>query len=92
MSLFSSIEPVRYEGPETANEFAYRVYDKDRKEPLTQGTAFSRVAVHVDDVMAVQTNCKAFPGCTVVREAKPGGRSMIAMIKDPEGFSYEVIQ
>ena len=31
MSLFSSIEPVRYEGPETANEFAYRVYDKDRK-------------------------------------------------------------
>lgn len=31
MTLFSSIEPVRYEGPETANEFAYRVYDKDRK-------------------------------------------------------------
>ncbi len=31
MSLFSSIEPVRYEGPQTANEFAYRVYDKDRQ-------------------------------------------------------------
>jgi len=31
MTLFSSIEPVRYEGPDTANEFAYRVYDKDRK-------------------------------------------------------------
>jgi xylose isomerase len=31
MTLFSSIQPVRYEGPETANEFAYRVYDKDRK-------------------------------------------------------------
>jgi xylose isomerase len=31
MTLFSSIEPVRYEGPQTANEFAYRVYDKDRQ-------------------------------------------------------------
>ncbi|HXS28578.1 MAG TPA: xylose isomerase [Steroidobacteraceae bacterium] len=30
MSLFSGIEPVRFEGPDTENEFAYRVYDKDR--------------------------------------------------------------
>jgi len=30
MSLFSSVEPVRFEGPETSNEFAYRVYDRDR--------------------------------------------------------------
>ena len=30
MSLFSSVEPVRFEGPSTKNEFAYRVYDKDR--------------------------------------------------------------
>jgi xylose isomerase len=30
MSLFSSVEPVRFEGPGTKNEFAYRVYDKDR--------------------------------------------------------------
>jgi len=30
MSLFSSVEPVRFEGPNTKNEFAYRVYDKDR--------------------------------------------------------------
>ena len=30
MSLFSSVEPVRFEGPGTNNEFAYRVYDKDR--------------------------------------------------------------
>ena len=31
MSLFSSVEPVRFEGPGTKNEFAYRVYDKDRR-------------------------------------------------------------
>jgi len=30
MSIFSSIEPVRFEGPATRNEYAYRVYDKDK--------------------------------------------------------------
>ena len=30
MSLFSSIEPVRFEGTGARSEFAYRVYDKDR--------------------------------------------------------------
>ncbi len=30
MSLFSSVAPVRFEGAGTRNEYAYRVYDKDR--------------------------------------------------------------
>ncbi len=30
MSLFSNVEPVRFEGAHATNEFAYRVYDKDR--------------------------------------------------------------
>jgi xylose isomerase len=30
MTLFSNVEPVRFEGPLTTNEFAYRVYDKDQ--------------------------------------------------------------
>jgi xylose isomerase len=30
MSIFSAVEPVRFEGPETRNEFAYRVYDAKR--------------------------------------------------------------
>ena len=30
MSLFSNLEPVRFEGPDTANDFAFRHYDKDR--------------------------------------------------------------
>jgi xylose isomerase len=34
MTLFSSVDPVRFEGPGSSNEFAYRVYDKDR---LVQG-------------------------------------------------------
>jgi xylose isomerase len=30
MSLFSGVEPVRFEGPDAKSEFAFRVYDKDR--------------------------------------------------------------
>ena len=30
MSLFSSVEPVRFAGPDAESEFSYRVYDKDR--------------------------------------------------------------
>jgi xylose isomerase len=30
MSIFSGVEPVRFAGPATDNEFAYRVYDKNR--------------------------------------------------------------
>jgi xylose isomerase len=30
MSIFSGVDPVRFAGPATDNEFAYRVYDKDR--------------------------------------------------------------
>ena len=31
MNLFSDLAPVRYEGPATTNDFAYRVYDADRR-------------------------------------------------------------
>src|ERR1700733_11966360 len=30
MSIFSGVEPVRFAGPDSHNEFAYRVYDKGR--------------------------------------------------------------
>jgi xylose isomerase len=30
MSLFSLVEPIRFEGPDSQNEFAYRVYDRNR--------------------------------------------------------------
>jgi xylose isomerase len=30
MSIFSSIAPIRYEGADSSNDLAYRVYDKDR--------------------------------------------------------------
>ena len=30
MSIFSDVGPVKFEGPESKNDFAYKVYDKDR--------------------------------------------------------------
>lgn len=30
MSIFSTVDPIRYEGPETDNPLAFRFYDKDR--------------------------------------------------------------
>ena len=30
MSIFSDVGPVKYEGPQSTNDFAYKVYDKDR--------------------------------------------------------------
>jgi len=30
MTLFSSVEPVGFKGPDSTSEFAYRVCDKDR--------------------------------------------------------------
>jgi len=30
MSLFSDVAPIRFEGPDSKNDFAYKVYDKDR--------------------------------------------------------------
>jgi len=30
MTIFSDVAPVKYEGPESKNDFAYKVYDKDR--------------------------------------------------------------
>ena len=30
MSLFSDVAPIRFEGPDSTNDFAFKVYDKDR--------------------------------------------------------------
>ncbi len=30
MSIFSEVGPIKYEGPDSTNDFAYKVYDKDR--------------------------------------------------------------
>jgi xylose isomerase len=45
MTLFSSVEPVRFEGPASSNEFAYRAYDKDRQVQGKRMEDWLKVAV-----------------------------------------------
>ena len=45
MSLFSDIEPVTFGGADTSNEYAYRVYDKDRMVQGKRMEDWLRVAV-----------------------------------------------
>ncbi|MBS0416866.1 MAG: xylose isomerase [Proteobacteria bacterium] len=45
MSLFSTVEPVRFEGPDSQNEFAYRVYDRNRVVLGKRMDEWLRVAV-----------------------------------------------
>jgi xylose isomerase len=45
MTLFSSVEPVAFKGPDSTNEFAYRVYDKDRQVLGKRMEDWLRVAV-----------------------------------------------
>ncbi len=45
MSLFSHIEPVTFGGAGTSNEYAYRVYDKDRMVHGKSMEDWLRVAV-----------------------------------------------
>src|ERR1700689_3009327 len=45
MSLFSGIDPVRFEGAGSSNEFAYRVYDRDRMVPNKRMEGWLKPAV-----------------------------------------------
>ena len=45
MTLFSSVEPVAFKGPDSTDEFAYRVYDKDRRVLGKRMEDWLRVAV-----------------------------------------------
>jgi xylose isomerase len=45
MSLFSHIEPVTFGGADTSNEYAYRVYDKDRMVQGKRMEDWLRIAV-----------------------------------------------
>jgi xylose isomerase len=45
MTLFSSVEPVAFKGPDSTSEFAYRVYDKDRVVRGKRMEDWLRVAV-----------------------------------------------
>jgi lactoylglutathione lyase len=57
------------------------------------GTAFGHIAIEVDDIMHVCNAIKS-KGGSVIREPGPvkGGTTVIAFIRDPDGYSIELIE
>ncbi|WP_217434960.1 lactoylglutathione lyase [Marinifaba aquimaris] len=57
------------------------------------GQAYGHIAIGVDDIY---TTCQLLKdkGCVISREPGPvkGGTTVIAFIKDPDGYSIELIQ
>lgn len=66
-------------------------YNWDDRE-YEQGSAFGHVAIEVDDVYAACEEIKARGGI-VTRDAGPmkHGTTVIAFVKDPDGYSIELI-
>ena len=79
-------------GPESENaalELTYN-YGVDQYE---MGTAYGHVAIEVDDAYAACERITASGG-VVTRPAGPvkGGTTVIAFVKDPDGYLIELIQ
>ncbi|MFI4956236.1 MAG: lactoylglutathione lyase [Gammaproteobacteria bacterium] len=57
------------------------------------GTAFGHIAIGVNDIYTICETIKA-KGGIVTREPGPvkGGTTIIAFVKDPDGYSIELIQ
>jgi lactoylglutathione lyase len=62
-------------------------------EKYDLGTAYGHLAISVEDVYKTCDSIKALGG-TVTREAGPvkGGTTVIAFIRDPDGYLVELIQ
>ena len=76
--------------PEQAEiELTYN-YGVDRYE---LGTAYGHVALQVEDAAAACDRIRAAGG-TITREAGPvkGGSTVIAFVRDPDGYKVELIQ
>jgi lactoylglutathione lyase len=77
------------ESSNTAIELTYN-YGVEKYEP---GTAFGHLAIGVPDVAGTCETLRA-AGATITREAGPVkfGTTIIAFVKDPDGYLIELIQ
>ncbi|EPS60521.1 lactoylglutathione lyase, partial [Genlisea aurea] len=79
-------------GPEDTNFVVELTYNYG-VETYDIGSGFGHFAIATPDVYKFVENVKA-KGGTVTREAGPvkGGSSVIAFVKDPDGYLFEIIQ
>jgi lactoylglutathione lyase len=73
--------------------FVTLVYNPDHQGSYVTGDAFSRIGLRLPNLAAVIAKCRQFPGCVVTREPTAAIQGAeIGMIKDPDGFAYELIE
>jgi len=85
-------------GDESTNAVIELTYNWD-KDSYQHGTGYGHVALAVNDIYAAVQRMKSL-GVNVVREPGPmthavdetGEREVIAFIKDPDGYSIELIE
>ena len=79
-------------GDENVNSVIELTYNWDTNE-YDHGTAFGHLAIEYDDIYKACDNIKQLGG-VVSREPGPvlGGSTEIAFVKDPDGYSIELIQ
>lgn len=79
-------------GPETTH-FAVELTYNYGKDSYDIGSGFGHFGIAVEDVAKTVEKIKALGG-TVTREPGPvkGGKSIIAFVKDPDGYLFELIQ
>ncbi|MGA2655465.1 MAG: VOC family protein, partial [Gammaproteobacteria bacterium] len=86
-------------------DLAFVGYEEEREGALIEltynwgvekydlGNAFGHIAIEVDDIMKVCNEIKS-KGGQVTREPGPvkGGTTVIAFVRDPDGYSIELIE
>ncbi|MEH6452701.1 MAG: lactoylglutathione lyase [Psychromonas sp.] len=99
MKLLRQSENVDYKytlaflgyGDESENTVLELTYNWDTSE-YDMGNAYGHIAIETDDIYATCTKIKALGG-EITREAGPvkGGTTVIAFVKDPDGYMIELI-
>lgn len=79
-------------GAETDHTVLELTYNWDT-DSYDHGNAFGHIAIGVDDIYATCDRIKA-AGAEVYREPGPvkGGKTVIAFVRDPDGYAIELIE
>lgn len=79
-------------GDENSNTVLELTYNWD-EDSYDMGTAYGHIAIGVDDIYQLCSELKT-QGVEVYREPGPvkGGNTVIAFVRDPDGYAIELIQ
>ncbi len=91
VSLGGSIHEAVLGFPEGQGSGVILMWDTNRRSPYQIGDGYSRFVLSVSDVDAVMKYL-AEKGVTIVKGPTAAGPVIYALIKDPDGYTIEVVQ